>query len=72
MFTVEIKINGSMIAHIYGVNKGELPNGKTRYEYDYYDVEKRHTETAVINFQREDGIRKLIAAILSNNKAKTE
>jgi len=65
MFTVEIKINGSLIGHIYGQNMGQVPSGKTRYEYDYYDVDRREKTKGELLFQREDGIRALVAAILS-------
>jgi len=65
MFTVELKINGSLIGHIYGQNKGEDISGKTKYDYDYYDVDRREQTKGTLLFRREDGIRALIAAILT-------
>ena len=45
MFTVEIRINGSLVSHIYGVNVTDshpINNGKgDRYDCQVYDVEKR-------------------------------
>lgn len=66
MFTVELKINGSLIGHIYGRNMGQVTSGETKYEYDYYDVDRREQTKGELLFQREDGIRALVAAILSN------
>ena len=63
-FTVEIKINGSMIAHIYGRNIAPVPGGKTRYEY--YQVENRKVKNGCVVHKRELGIVPLINSILSD------
>ena len=65
MFTVEIKINGSLIGHIYGHNEGPTPDGD-RYRYEYYETEKRKVVNGEVVHHRADGIRPLIAAILSD------
>jgi hypothetical protein len=68
MFTVEIKINGTMIGHIYGHNEGDLANGKCKYRYEYYEIEKRKVRNGMVEHARTDGIRQLVAAILNDVK----
>ena len=65
MFTVEIKINGSLINHIYGHNEGPAPVGLgDQYRYELYEVEKRDVKNGRVTHKRSDGINKLVAAIL--------
>ena len=66
MFTVEIKINGSMIGHIYGHNKADIANGVCRYEYEYYQPELRKMVCGEVTHARDDGIRELISMILND------
>jgi len=66
MFTVEIRINGAMIAHIYGRNIAPLPNGKTRYEYEYYEAETHKVQNGCVEHLREDGIVPLVSSILDD------
>ena len=66
MFTIEIKINGSLIGHIYGINKGDGPNKTTRYNYEYYEPEIRRLITGSVLHKRENGIRVLIELILES------
>ncbi len=66
MFTVELKINGALIGHIHGVNKGIGQEGATTYDYDYYDVEKGDLSKGRIFHKREDGINHLIKLILED------
>lgn len=66
MFTVEIRINGAMIAHIYGRNIAPLPNGKTRYEYEYYEAETRKVQNGCVEHLREAGIVPLVSSILED------
>lgn len=66
MFTVEIRINGTLISHIYGRNIAPLPNGKSRYEYEYYEAESRKVQTGTVEHRREDGLRSLVTEILNN------
>lgn len=67
MFTIEIKINGSMIAHIYGHNQTSTNDGDI-YRYEYYETEKRRIVNGEVTHRRELGIRPLIAAILADIK----
>ena len=64
MFTVEIKINGTLIGHIYGHNTGDQVEGKTVYNWHYYSTEEQDVSRGHILHKREDGINALVAAIL--------
>lgn len=66
MFTVEIKINGSLIAHVYGVNQTVLPTGLTRYGYEVYEVASRKVTTGTVEHLRLAGIVPLISTILDD------
>jgi len=65
MFTLEIKINGTMVGHIYGHNESAKNcNGETRYYFEYCKPETRKIYHGDIFHKREDGIEKLISKIL--------
>ena len=69
MFTVEIKINGSMIIHIYGHNESETDSsGRDKYSFEYYEVETKKIQSGTIYHNRGDGICKLIELILTAKK----
>jgi hypothetical protein len=63
MFTAEIRINGDLICHIQGVNKGCL-NGKYRYHYQKYIPEGNQLSCGKVIHKRSDGICELVAKIL--------
>lgn len=65
MFTVEIRINGSMIGHIYGHNEGDTADG-CKYRYEYYEPETRKLIKGNIEHKRSKGIRQLITQILND------
>jgi len=65
MFTVEIKINGALISHIYGHNQGDSPKG-CKYRYEYYETETRKIVNGTVIHARQKGIRELVNAILSD------
>lgn len=65
MFTFEIRINGSLIAHIYGRNLG-TKGPKSEYCYEYYQVENRELVEGKVKHAREDGIETLIQVILKD------
>ena len=68
MFTVEIRINGSLVSHIYGVNVTDshpINNGKGDcYDCQVYDVEKRASRDVLVQHHRKHGINALVAKIL--------
>jgi hypothetical protein len=74
MFTIEIKINGSLIGHIYGRNttaelycaNPEKSTVEDYYKYEYYEPETRELIRGDIKHIRADGIRPLIIKILNN------
>ena len=67
MFTIEIKINGSLVGHIYGHNEGHInAKGETLYRYEYYEVETRRVRPGTVRHVRKGGIRSLVVAILSS------
>jgi hypothetical protein len=67
MFTFEIRINGSLIGHIYGHNEARSDKeGRTEYSYEYYDVENRQTHKGTVFHRRNDGIRPLVTKILND------
>ena len=81
MFTVELKINGSLIGHVYGHNEGlvEQPhdfsnsNPKSKYKYAYYGVENQKLINGKITHSRDDGLERLISSILLDvDKKKSE
>lgn len=86
MFTTEIKINGSMIIHIYGRNLGcnldhqkyikQLDTCTCDYTYELYQVEDRGLIKGKITHKRSDGIKSLLIKILKDSdkkgKAKNE
>lgn len=65
MFSVEIKINGSMIAHIYGHNTMKFnDSGETIYDYELYEVNsKKGLREGFVAHKRGEGIFELIKKI---------
>ena len=71
MFTFEIRINGTLIGHIYGHNEDRYDKeGRTEYAYEYYDVETRKQIKGKVFHHRKDGIRKLVKLILEDTDRK--
>lgn len=66
MFTVEIKINGTMLGHIYGRNLQVQEGGLDRYEYEYYEPEIPKLRCGTVLHGRKNGIRKLVKIILDD------
>lgn len=65
MFTTEIRINGTLILHIYGINTAVQKEGKTQYKIDIYNTEKLEAKSFNVYHYRRDGISKLIELILA-------
>ena len=66
MFTTEIRINGALIAHIYGRNCGHNQDGAAMYSYEYYEPETREVMTGQVTHMRDDRIRHLVKLILED------
>lgn len=82
MFTTELRVNGNLIAHIYGRNvctcvpmnylKEDFQDHDCTYEYDYYDVETRTLTKGTVEHNRQGKLRQLIATILMDVEKKEE
>ena len=67
MFSIEVKINGIMIAYIHGRNIEHIPDKQDDvclYTYDLYDTNKGIVEKGNVLHKRDEGILKLIKRIL--------
>ena len=75
MFTVEIKINGALIGHVYGKNLGVVSGDAdgviTKYGYEYYEPEKRKITSGEVKHHRSKGVRPLLTKILNDVEAST-
>lgn len=67
MFTFEVRINGALIAHIYGQNTDQIDDdGRTIYKYEYYEVSTRNVKRGTVLHKIEDKIIPLLSAILKD------
>lgn len=66
MFSAEIKINGIMIAHIYGHNTSELIDGQCKYKYEVYRPNKAFVKGDVLH-KRSDDILQLLKKIIDKS-----
>ena len=64
MFTVEIKINGTLIGHVYGHNTGVKDRGETLYDWHYYSTEGGNVVKGKAHHKRENGINALVSEVL--------
>jgi hypothetical protein len=64
MFTLELRINGALIGHIYGRNIKVLSKDKCKYKYEYYEPGNKETFKGEIVHDRKKGIRALVCGIL--------
>lgn len=72
MFTAEIRVNGTLVAHLYGRNVGE--SGELhKYDYEYYQTAEGGLKMGSVIHDQEDGIAALVSKILAHqNKLKTK
>jgi len=67
MLTAEIKVNGSLIAHMYIVNEGSFDGENAKYRYEIY-----HPDDGIIKGKmshvRSDGALELIRLILEKER----
>lgn len=67
MFSMEVRINGSLIGHIHGQNLGLSDTGETtKYSYEYYEPTLGALVKGTIYHVRELGIRPLLQQILQD------
>ncbi len=67
MISVELKVNGVMVGHIYARNITPVDKlvGLNLYHCEYYRPEKRKVSKGKVSHKREDGIEKLVGKILT-------
>lgn len=66
MFSVELKVNGMLVGHAYGVNKGHVDNSiYCKYRWHYYDVAKEAMHNGFIKHDPSKGLEQLVSDILS-------
>jgi hypothetical protein len=70
MISAEIKVNGTMVGHIYARNIStpevlESGVGLNLYHWEYYKPENRIAKRGKVSHERQDGIEKLISKILA-------
>ncbi len=68
MFTTEIRINGALIAHVYGVNTSDrnVLRGEDSYRYEYYELDTGEVITGGVTHTRSDGIKRLLIIVLED------
>ena len=71
MLTVDLKINGDLIGHMYIVNVSHLLED-SEYEYTIYDVAGRKCTTDFIEHKRSEGAWELVQRIINREKKKTK
>lgn len=65
MFSVEIKVNGVLAAHVMGENIGNVGDGKEcLYNYHLYDTKEACVNSSEIVHDQDDGILTLVKEIL--------
>ncbi len=67
MLSVELKVNGVMVGHIYARNitSTEKLVGLNLYHCEYYRPETRKVSKGKVSHNREDGIEILVGKILT-------
>jgi len=66
MLSVELKVNGTMVGHIYARNVTECPDlaDTNLYHWEYYKPEQRTARRGKVEHKRSKDIEVLIATIL--------
>lgn len=64
MLSVEVKVNGALVAHVYAHNVYTAPDDVAAYEYEVYAVHGGVTRGEIEGFARGQGILKLVRDIL--------
>jgi len=68
MFSVELRVNGSLIGHIYGRNVTQQSSRKEEdeYAYEYYEPEQALLIKGRVSHSRPNGLRRLVQLILND------
>jgi len=71
MVTAEIRINGTLLGHIYAVNDVTLENGQSLYHWECYVPDRGPLVGGTeLRHRREDGALALISKIIEAAKTK--
>lgn len=67
VFTVEIKVNGTLVGHINGENVSDI-KGLSTYNYEYYEVDSIALKlvNGRVKHNHKNGIRALIKKVLED------
>lgn len=71
MFTVEIRVNGTLISHLCGHNEGHDKGDWWNYSYQFYtlDKDKEKPKTGTVKHRRgKDSMNVLVGKILKDLK----
>ena len=66
MFSFEIRVNGSLITHIYGHNEDKSTSDGTLYTYEHYRVASRKLVCGTVTHHPSDGIDTLVIKIMED------
>ena len=66
MITVEIRINGALIGHIYAVNERGASDGLCEYRYEYYEPDRGGLVTGKVKHERTKGAAELVKKLAAN------
>lgn len=68
MLSAELKVNGVLVAHLYGHNKGFTdPDGNYVYFWELYEVGKSKVSSGTLTHSRPDGLIVLVQKMLSEH-----
>lgn len=63
--TVEFKINGNLVGHIYYHNEGYVDDDLCTYTYEYHSWPKKKDKVGQLNHFRSEGVEVLVHKILT-------
>ena len=66
MFSVEIRVKGTLTHHIYGQNVGEVDDNANLYNYVLYCVEGHGVTSGTVQHVRKSGLTKLVKLIIDD------
>ena len=66
MFTVEMRINGTLIVHIYGHNERDVDGYKSEYQYHAYSPEDGEIISGKVIHDRGEGLPYLVSQIIAD------
>lgn len=62
--SVEFKINGQLVGHIYFHNEGYVNDRSCLYAYEYFSWPNGKTKSGKLRHVRDEGLEKLVKLIL--------